>query len=269
MNKAYIKKLTDLMRADLITMNGPKNSMKSLAIMTFAFVIIGGICFSPVVGLYGPIMIGCFFVPAIFNSEMKCNAIKMFGIIPIERKDLVRSRFILCSAIFTAVNLVIYLLMLISLKLKLYLHIASQAGDILKLAASRSDGLLNEFGLFNVTYSAAFAIGMIMLGNQLKNYFKDSKMFAIRFNSGMGKKKLTKDEIIAATVVTAAMVLFFLFITGILDMSAALVALILIFFQFAMAGNGVLLTLVFMVFVPFHMAFEYVNTLVNYEKKEI
>ena len=58
-------------------------------------------------------------------------------------------------------------------------------------------------------------------------------------------------------------------ITGILDMSAALVALILIFFQFAMAGNGVLLTLVFMVFVPFHMAFEYVNTLVNYEKKEI
>ena len=52
-------------------------------------------------------------------------------------------------------------------------------------------------------------------------------------------------------------------------MSAALVALILIFFQFAMAGNGVLLTLVFMVFVPFHMAFEYVNTLANYEKKRL
>ena len=97
--KSYRQKIMDIIKADIITMNGSKNSMTTALVMSIIMTIVCGFCMNPAVGTMGCFMIGGLIVPTMFNSEMKNHGERLYGIIPVERKELVTSRFIFCTAV--------------------------------------------------------------------------------------------------------------------------------------------------------------------------
>ena len=113
MDKNYQKKILDLIRTDFITMSGGKNNIKT-AIILGALLFGGlGFLFSPLMGLYVPLGFSGFFVPMMFQNEMKYHSEKMFAILPVARKDLVRSRFLMSIVLYLAMALLFWHLKLL------------------------------------------------------------------------------------------------------------------------------------------------------------
>ena len=95
--------IRDIIRTDLITMRGGKNNSRTMLI--FVMLLFGalGFMFSTLIGLYVPIMVAGFFVPMLFQNEMKYHCEKMYALLPVPRKALVQSRFLLTVGLFLAV----------------------------------------------------------------------------------------------------------------------------------------------------------------------
>ena len=99
MKQNYRKRILDLIHTDFITMSSGKNNMKIPVIIIVLLFGTLGFLFSPLLGLYMPLGFSGFFVPMLFQNEIKYHSEKMFALLPIHRKDLVRSRFIMSIVI--------------------------------------------------------------------------------------------------------------------------------------------------------------------------
>ena len=179
MDKICKKRIVDIIRSDFITMNGGKNNTRVIAVLITLFFGGLGFMFSPLVGLYVPFLVGCFFVPMLFQNEIKFHSEKLYSLLPIERKDLVRSRFVISVVLYTVFSLIFYFLMLLSLKIKPYYYILgedAENADIIMILAQKS-GSMTELGIYNLLYFAVFSFGLMILSGSLKKYFKDSRAF--------------------------------------------------------------------------------------------
>ncbi|MDE5991646.1 MAG: ABC-2 transporter permease, partial [Oscillospiraceae bacterium] len=204
-----MKKLFDLMKIDLITMNGGKNSMKTIAVLIVVCCGFTGFCISPIAGVECPFLMGVFFVPMLFRNELKYHSGKLWGLLPVSRRDIVNARFLLVLGLYTISSLLFYLLMLISLAFKpYYLFFGEDAEnmDIIALLAERSGGALTALGVFNLIYFAGFAIGMILATGTLRNYFEDPEM--VELSLSLGKVKAHKKDYSVELFVFAAVLLW-------------------------------------------------------------
>ena len=269
----YKQKLINIIRSDVITMSGEKNSMSSVLVMTMVFSVALEFLVSPLGGVIGVMMTGSFFIPALFHNELKYKSHKMWGLLPIERKDLVRSRFILIMMLYVAMGLILYLTALISLKVRLYEYILPENGDFLKEMAKTTDGMMTEFGLLNIYFAAFSAFGIRAMGSSLKQYFFNKESFSTSLDLGVMKRKMTGKEkrkliftVISALALTVA---FVLIITGMWDISAVLSIVAGLLLQLAQAGNGFLLGFVLISEAVLNMIYKYIVTLVDYEKYEM
>lgn len=64
-----MRRILDLIRVDLINMNGGKNNIRFILILLVAVCGTFGFVFSPLVGVYCPLVVGGFFVPMLFQAE--------------------------------------------------------------------------------------------------------------------------------------------------------------------------------------------------------
>ena len=273
MDKSYRKKILDLIRSDFITMNGSKNNLRlSLVLVTL---LCGGLgfMFSPLVGLYVPLLISSFFVPMIFQNEMKYHCAKLYPLLPIERKDLVRSRFIMSAVLYTVFSLLFYLLMLLSMKLKLYYFTYGDAAeqlDIIKILAEKAGGM-TELGIFALIYFASFSIGLMTLAGNLKKYFMDSQSFETLFSGEMRKtgKKENFRMLLILGVIAAAILLIAMVISGYFPLGSAAAVIIQLFVQLASAANGFLFSAVLLTVAAMTVVYKYVCTVLEYDEKEL
>lgn len=267
MDKLYRRKILDLIRTDFITMNGGKNNMRTIFIITLLIFGVLGFIFNPVMGIYVPVIVGLLFVPMLFQNELKYHSEKMFAILPIDRKDLVRSRFIMSVILYLAVFVLFYLLMLLSLKLKLfYLFFGEDAEvmNIIGLLAQRSGGSMTELGVFNLLYFGVFSFGLMCISGNLRKYFKDSKAFNAALTGKM--RKGDKKEVILAFALIMFMVLA---VTDILPIGSALAPVMQLLLQLAKAVNGFLLGAVLVAMSVFSTIYKYICTILEYDEKEL
>ena len=107
------KRLFSLIRADLIMMNGGKNSLKLLVVilcLTF-----GAMTYiAPFMAILVPPLTSFFFVPMLFGNEMKYHSEKMNTVLPVSRKDVVDSRFLLTITLYTGISLLFYVFMILA-----------------------------------------------------------------------------------------------------------------------------------------------------------
>lgn len=266
-----MRRILDLIKADIITMNGGKNSMKTSLIMLF--IIFGGLgfVFAPLVGICCPLLVSGMLVTVLFQNEMKYHSEKLHSILPIRRQDLVNARFLLMLGIYIALYFVSYLLMLISLKLKLvYLIMGGDAGnvDILAIIVKQSNGAFTELGIFNLLYFISFSYGLFIMTSQLRKYFKNNEVFDMSVSLGKGGKA-DKTELIVGALIVLLLILLILTVTGILPLMSIIMPIAQLFIQLAMSANGYLLGVMMIIMSLFSAVYKYICTLLEYEDKEI
>lgn len=266
-----MKKMFDLMKVDLITMNGGKNSMKMIAVLIVACCGFTGFCISPIAGVECPFLIGAFFVPMLFRNELKYHSGQLWGLLPINRRELVNARFLLVLGLYTISSFLFYLLMLLSLAFKpYYLFFGEDAEnmDIIALLAERSGGTLTSLGLFNLVYFAGFAIGMMIAAGILRNYFRDPERFEMALS--LSKiHKAQKTEYVLALFVLAVILLWVLIVSGVLPIGTAAAVIIQLVAQLAGAANGFLLGTVLVIMAVFSAIYQYICTVLEYDEKEL
>ena len=197
MNK---KRIADLIRADIIMMNGGKNRLKSTMIIFFIFSIAVGFFINSAAGMiYAPIIMGVLFVPMIFANEQKYHSEKMYAMIPVDRKEVVRSRFILTIGLYTIVCLIIYTLMLIAMKAALYKKILGgfDAAELyLDKINSAFGAHLNLFGLNNLLFWVSFSMGLSISAGTLRKYFKNGKSISTKIEGRSLREYQKRDFVI-------------------------------------------------------------------------
>lgn len=261
-----VKRIKDLIRTDLITMSGGKNSQKTMLLAcVIAFGALGMVV-SPLAGLYIPLLMGGFFVPMLFGNEMKYHSEKMFALLPVRRKDIVRSRFILSVGAYLIAAALFYLLMLLSIKLKLFLRfIDDEKFDILSMLAERSGSTMSETGYFNVLYFAVSFWGLTLTTSALRKYFRNSSIFDTTIIIRKAGKQDYKMLIIAMLVIIGLVV----FITDLLPVRAALAPVGAVIAMLFEAANGLLMGALLLVMGIMSAIYRYICTMLEYEEREL
>ena len=267
------KRITDLIRADIITMNGGKNSLRTTLILSFLFFTGIGFIIHPIAGLiYTPLVMGGMFVPMIFANEQKYHSEKMFCVMPVERKELVRSRFIMTIGLFVIVSFVSYLLMLLSAKIGIYRTIM---GDIdvldiyLKKINQAFGSNLTPLGLENIMFFSSFSVSLNLAAGTLRKYFRDSKKILLGLDMGKSIKSWKTKDYFGALIVLGAIVFVTMAITGVLPIQSALMPIIAVLLQTMKIMNGSIFCAIVLTLSVFSALFSYACTLMEYEDKEI
>lgn len=261
-----MKRILDLIRVDIITMNGGKNNTRMILILLLVIFGTFGFVFSPIVGIFCPLVVAGFFVQMIFSSEQKHHSGKLWGLLPIRRRDLVNARFAFSITAFTALFIVFYFLMLLAQNLKLsYLIIDNGAEelDIIALIVRQSGGAFTELGLFNLLYFSVFAVGLVMITKNLRAYFKNSKA-----EDGT-LKKASKKEYVYLLLVAAVGLLWALIISDVIKLGPLLMVFAQLLLQLAAAANGFLLAAAMVAIGVFSAIYKYVCTVLEYDEKEL
>lgn len=271
-----MKRIRDIIRADFITMNGAKNEMKSLAIICFVLITAGVVFASPMVGVYFPFVFSVFFVQIIFKNEMKYNCEKMYGVLPIERKDLVNARYLYCSILYFGGNLIFYLITLLSQKLQLFVKFSdgSEETDVLAMIVKLMDDRFTEYGLLTLIYTIAFCFSLKLMTVQLILYFKNgAKKTKDSLKMMKGKTHYTKEEkkqiFISTVFILACLFLFFGLLSGAISIGPAASVFFMLIGQLAGLADGFLLNAVLLIVAVMQMVYAYFRTLIVYEQREI
>ena len=262
-------RIREIIRVDLITMRGGKGNMKLIVIIFAVFMLLCGFFISSLASLYLPFMLGAFFVPMIFQNEIKYRSDKLWGLLPIRRKDLVDARFLLAFGIFTGVNLAFYLFMLLSMKLKLWRFLME--GDDVDVLAVLADSMgFTRLGFFNLAFFVSIAVGMFVMSGSLRKYFRSVEAFDAAQQWMITKrKKDQKKDILPIVLIVGFFLLWVLLISGMLPAVKPVMLLLGVVLQLVNAANGVLLAVVFLTFGVLKMLCSYVATQIEYSRREL
>lgn len=264
-----MKRILDLVRIDLITMRGGKNNSRMLMIVSAVGILAIGFCFSPLFGLYGPLVLAGFMVAMIFGNEEKYHATKLHSVLPITRRELVNERFLFVTVAYTALFLFCYLLMGLSQYLHLYLYIVPGDGaeilDIISLLAERSNGTMTPFGVYNVLYFIAYAFGLGVVGSSMRRYFKNAK----DVSGEVTYKKMSKQDYVILLVIAACIILWVLIVEGLLPLGSVFLLLLQLLIQLAQVADGFLLAVMAITLAGCLMYYSYWSCLIEYEEKEL
>lgn len=263
-----MQKIRNLIRVDCITMNGGKNNLRILAVLLVLFCGGTGLFVSPLGGLYYPLIMGFFLVPLLFQNEIKYHSEKMHGLLPIARKDLVNARFLFTIGLYVTTCLGFYLLMLLSMKLKLYYLLGGEEFDVLKILVWQFDYQFTEFGLFNLLYFSVFSIGMKAVASGLRKYFKDHEHFNMTLSIGQ-VRKANKEKIVWALIILGCVVFWALLVSGMLPIGGIGWLVVQLVVQLAQAADGFLLGSVLVTMAVFSAIYKYVCTMIEYDAKEL
>ena len=262
------KNMADLIRCDLITMSGGRNNTRAMAIVLLLFFGGMGFVFSPLFGMYVPLGIGSFFVPMLFQNEIKSHSERLFSVLPVSRRDLVQARFAMTFSLFMIAAVLYYLLMLLAMRLKLWIVIMGADGeylDILSLAAEKMGGSMTAGGLFNMLYFMAASASFWLMSSALRKYFKEGSRSMSLELFRPGKRW----EILLGAIVLGVIALWVLIISGILPLGSAAALVMRLFLQLSQAGNGFLLGTVALIIGLFAGIYNYICTILEYDDKEL
>ena len=248
--KSDRKRLFSLIRSDLIMMNGGKNSLKLLVVilcLTFGAMVF----IAPFMAILVPPLMSFFFVSMLFGNEMKYHSEKMNAVLPVSRKDVVNSRFLLTMTFYAGISLLFYVLM------------------ILAVINQQRQGVILFLSSFNAPYAAAFAIGAVIISDKLRKLFSDSRKTSITAKTG-GIRKAGMKEYIRALVISGVLIFIFLLVfADLLPAVPALGFVIGLLMILEKTADGILLLAAALTIAGLTVAYRYICTVCEYEDKEL
>lgn len=260
-----MQKYIDLMRIDLLTMNGDKNSMRSMLILLFIGSIAGEIFISPIFGFIGMLMVGSMIVVTWYQSQSKYHAAKLFGLLPVSRKDIVTARFMLFIGLFIAMSIVMYAFMELSLVLGIHKEITGDLQAVLeKMGADIGFDSACRLGFF-----VFFYFGLLTVASSLKGYFTNPTAFETAAGLGTSVSKMNAKGALKFIVVLIVVIAVSLFFSGILYLGTAGAVIMQLFVQLFTAGGGLMFGLVMITLAGFSAYYNYICTVIAYEDAEI
>ena len=164
-----MKTIIDLMRVDLIALSGKKTGTFRAMVILFIMCAVISISFMPVFLAVYVFAAAILITPMIINQEIRSEYGKTFCILPADRNSIVFARFLLTTLLLSAISIALYIFMRIFLMTGLSeqtMEELKEIFDMLEISAS-----ISEF--HNVTFSAAFMIGIMVMSKRLRNYFKN------------------------------------------------------------------------------------------------
>ena len=164
-----MKTIIDLMRVDLIALSGKKTGTFKTMVILFILCTVISISFIPVFWAVYVFVAAILLTPMIINQEIRSEYGKTFCILPADRNSVVLARFLLTTLLLSAISIVLYIFMQIFLMTglnKQTMEELREIFDMLEISAS-----ISEF--HNITFSAAFMIGIMVMSKRLRNYFKN------------------------------------------------------------------------------------------------
>ncbi len=264
------KTIMDIAHTDLITIFGGKSRSAGVSIFFIIFFCVVGFAYSPLFVTYIPLMISLTLVPALFTNELKYHSEKLYCIVPVSRRDVVTARFIYVTALYIAVGAADYLLMLLSLRLKIYIAVlGGENFDIIGILSKRTGGMMSELGYMNLIYFCCIAGGAFCLANALRKYFRNSA--SIDMSLALMGMKITKDDkhgLIAVGIIAFIVIVWILIIEDILPFGAAAVLILKILIGLAQAADGFVLGAVLLTVSVFISVYCYICTILEYDEKE-
>lgn len=261
-------RIRDILRTDLITMRGGKNNSRTAVAAVMLLFGALGFVFSTLIGLYVPLIVGGFFVPMLFQNELKYQCEKMYSLLPVPRRTLVQSRFLLTIGLYLSVNLLYYLLMLLSLRLQLWNVVMGDGGeylDILSLTARRMG--ISTLGLFHLCYALVTTMGLGSAAGSLRKYFKDSSLPVSLNLTHM--RKAGKGEYVLAGIIFGVIILWALILTDTLPLGTAAAVVLALMQQLITIGDGVLFVLMMLLIGIMVSIYHYICTILEFEDKEL
>lgn len=262
-----MNRIRDLIRMDLITMNGGKNNMKSLAIISTLLMLLGGFFVSPLFGaVITPLTVAGFFPLMIFQNEIRYHAEKLPALLPVRRRDLVTSRFLMMTGLYAAVIVICYLVMLISMLTGFYKQ-AMNGEDLLSMLAQKTQ--FTEYGLFHLAVCIGAAAGLKIISITLKQYFSDSSILAAAIGVKDQNGKKNKRRAVSSVIIIAVTILIMLVLSGLIPIGPAFSLILEMLKQLAVIADGWIFGIVVLAAAGCSAFYDYVCTVLSYDEKEI
>lgn len=254
-----IKLVLDLMRADCVSLLG---SGKRLAVIIAASTVLSVLAGSFIIPVYPFVLleIAILITSDIVNHEGQTGSGKLTSVLPTDRQSVVYARFALSTLTVAGFGAVLFVLMQISMKLRLFAMVADldfdELFELMNVSASADS-------FFNVLFGVGFLASLVIMSFMLKKYFKHGSAnkkntliktvllgIALYFIFG-----LVFGTIITLTTIPflqTAFSLIFGIITSLMKPMNGMVAVALL----AAAGLG-------------HTAYMAVSSMIEYEKREL
>lgn len=262
------KRLLNIVRKDAIAMTSGKEN--ALIMFLLLFFVLGGLTLLfPVSGLVVPCIMGAGFASMLFQNESRYHSERFNCVLPISRRELVKSRFLLSYVLYAAACLPFYLVMLASQFVIRFLagdEFYSKINIIGKLTV-KTGGALTEPEALNLLFIAAFAFGAVLLSGSLKSYFSGSGFSSAADTSDPNRKN--KMWLKLYILVAVFLVIWGLVIVGIIDLSELFGIFTALFSQLAAAAGGYMLVAVMLAVAAMAVVYRYICTVLEYDEKEL
>lgn len=244
------KRIFSIMRADLIMMNGGRNNLKLIVlIMCLTF---GAMTYiAPFMAILLPPLMSFFLVPMLFGNEMKYHCERLNTVLPVSRKDVADSRFLLTMSLYTGISLLFYVFM------------------VLAVINQQHQGIILFLSSFNAPYAAAFSAGAVIISGKLRKYFSNVGKSSGEAKTG-GIRKAGMKEYIRAVVVSGLLIFLFLLVFADLLPTIPLLEFVADLMRIlGNAANGILLFAAFLTIAALSVTYRYICTVCEYEDKEL
>jgi hypothetical protein len=187
----------------------------------------------------------------LFGNELKYHSERLNTVLPVSRRDIVDSRFILTLSFYCGTSVLFYVLMALAVVNQ------QKQGVIIRLA---------DIAPF---YFAAFTIGAVIISGKLRKYFANSRAMSMSEKTG-GIRCAKKREYVYAVIMAGMLIFLCLLVFSDVLPAVPVLSFIAHFLSIlGEAAGGALLAAFFLTIAAFSVAYKYICTVCEYEDKEL
>ena len=265
-----MEKLKHIIAIDRINISSGKNKIFLFIIVMLFFLVFAGFAYSPAAVFIEGILVAPMIPELVFQNEMKNHSEKLWGILPVSRKELVNARFFYMIIAYFCIYIVLFVLMRISLALQLYDRWQNEP-EIMEMIAQRTDGAISVKQIFYICAITGFAVGLTTVSSQLRAFFKHDKLaLSLRsdeFFKSTKSMKLT-DKIIPSIIVIVVF-LFMFFMLGVIPLNAATSIFAQLIIQLIISAHGIPFCAVILTFSLLRLWYFYTCATLEYDDLEL
>ncbi|MBR4223995.1 MAG: ABC-2 transporter permease [Oscillospiraceae bacterium] len=267
-----LQKIKKLIQTDIITMNGTKGAAKWTMILGVGLFTVLGMFGSPLAGVEAPVLIAFVLPSLLFHNAAKYNSERMHCVLPVSRRELVQARFIMTVGAYLIMGIGFYLLMLLSLKLELYKYVdllCMGPIDTVEVTKKLMGVEKTDMGYYNSMYFAFFAVGIYLIGFELRRLFADPESVLGTIRLDNKKKRNIWRDFAPVIVLLVCIALWVLYIRGCLPIDSFIAVASQLLMQLSNAADGAVEGLVLIAVASLSCIYKYVCTVIEYDRKEL
>lgn len=265
-----MEKLKHIIAIDRINISAGKNRLFLFLMVMLFFLVFAGFAYSPAAVFIDGILVAPMLPELVFQNEMKNHSEKLWGILPVSRKELVNARFFYMIAAYICIYFVLFVLMRISLALQLYDRWQDES-EIMELIAQHTGGAVSVKQIFYICAITGFAFGLITVSSSLRAFFKRDKL-ALSMRSDdffkSTKNMKTADKIVPIIIVIVV-ILFMFFMLGVIPLNAAASVLTQLILQLIISAHGIPFCAVILIFSLLQIWYLYTCAALEYDDIEL